>query len=93
MGLVEAVLGLAGDSVSYATHSFHHATRLTQSLTQAFDVHIHSTLFNEHMVAPHTVEQLATAVNALGVVHQVVEQLELRWAQFDALVIEAHAVR
>ena len=44
------------------------------------------------MVAPHLVEQLATAVYALSMVHQETQQLELGGTQFQSLVMKTHAV-
>ena len=55
-------------------------------------MHIHRTLFNKDMVAPDLVQQLGTAVHALGVLHQIVEQLELCGADFEQIALPAHAV-
>ena len=45
------------------------------------------------MVAPDFVEQLGAAVDALGVLHQVVQQLEFGRADFERLALPRDAVR
>ena len=44
------------------------------------------------MVAPDFVQQLRAAVDALGVLHQVVQQLEFGRPQLQRLALPAHAV-
>ena len=55
-------------------------------------MHIHRALLDEDMIAPHLVEQLPAAVHALGVLHEVVQQLELGRAHLQHLAIVGHPV-
>src|SRR5450759_3435845 len=45
---------------------------------QAANMHIDGSLLDEHMIAPDEVEQLGTAVDALGVGHEKLQQAEFR---------------
>ena len=76
--------GWAGQAVAGAAHGLDHARRRRQRLAQALDVHVDRALLDEDVVAPHLVEQLRAAVHALGVLHQVVQQLELGRARPSA---------
>lgn len=49
-------LPLAFEFVTHAPNGFDHAPRFAQGLSQTLDVHIHGSLFNENMVAPHPIQ-------------------------------------
>ena len=55
-------------------------------------MHIHGALLDVDMVTPDLVKQLATAVNPLRMPHQVLQQLEFGRADFEWLLLPAHAV-
>ena len=56
-------------------------------------MHVHRTLFDVDMVAPHAVEQLCAAVHALCTRHKVIQQLEFHGAELEQLVFKVNPVR
>ena len=56
-------------------------------------MHIHGTLLDEHLRAPHLVEQLRAAIHAFGVGHEKMQQAKLRRPQFDSSAVCRHAMR
>src|SRR5689334_2568971 len=58
-----------------------------ERLAQPLDVDVDRALLDEHVVAPDAVEQLRAAVDALGVRHQEVQQLELGRADPDLAAV------
>ena len=61
-------------------------------LTQPPDVNIDGALFDKYMIAPYLVEQLHAAINALGVRHEKMQQLEFSGAQVELGLIARHTV-
>ena len=55
-------------------------------------MNINRSLLNEDMIAPHLVQQLRTAMDSLGVCHQIVKQLEFCRAEFQRIVTKGHPV-
>ena len=84
---------LRRQAVAGAAHGFDQHAGHAQRLAQALDMHVHRALLDEDVVAPHLVEQLAAAVHALGVLHEVVQQLELGRAHLQHLAVVRDAVR
>jgi hypothetical protein len=76
---------LGRQTVAGTAHGFYHLARWTERFAQALDMNIDCTLLNEHVVTPHLVQQLRSAVHALGMFHQVMKQLELGGAEFQRL--------
>ena len=64
--------------------------RRGERLAQPADMDIHSALFHIDMVAPDLVEQLAAAVDPLGVGHEEVQEPELSGPEFERLAIAQH---
>ena len=56
-------------------------------------MHVNGALFDEDMVAPYPVEQLGSAVHALGMRHEEMQQPELSGAKLDLLGIAGHTAR
>ena len=55
-------------------------------------MHIDGTLLDEHVIAPHLVEQLGAAVHALGVGHQEMQQAEFGRPQIDGMLAGDNAM-
>ena len=55
-------------------------------------MNVHRALFDIHIIAPDLVQQLAAAVYALGVAHEVAEQFELHGPQLEHLALVADLV-
>ena len=55
-------------------------------------MHVNGPLLDEHMVTPDLVEQARAAVHTLGVLHQVVQQLEFGGTEFEQLLVVGNAV-
>src|ERR1051325_9907820 len=72
-------LHLLRQAIARAAHGLDHAGALhrVERLAQALDVDVDGALLDEHMVAPHTVEQLRAAVHALRMRHEEMQQAEL----------------
>ena len=64
-----------------------------QRLAQALDMHADRALLDEHMVAPHAVEQLRPAVHPLRVGHEEVQQAEFGRPDLDLAPVARHAAR
>ena len=62
-------------------------------LAQAPDMNIHGALLDEHMLAPHLVEQARTGEDPAGMRHEEVEEAQLGRPEIDRLVGGAHLVR
>src|SRR5208337_3116029 len=61
-----------GEAVAGAAHGLHEPLQQMglERLAQAADVHVHSTLLDVSIAAPHPVEQLAAAEHPLRVGHE-----------------------
>ena len=64
-----------------------------QGVAQPADVHVHRALLHEHVVTPHSVEQLAPVVDALGMGHEEMKEPELGRAEVDFLAVTGYAMR
>ena len=56
-------------------------------------MHIDRPFFNEHMIAPDSVQKLSPAVDALFVRHEILKQLEFSGSQFQWLILKSNPVR
>eukprot|EP01107_Rhizomastix_libera_P006422 TRINITY_DN20562_c0_g1_i1.p1 TRINITY_DN20562_c0_g1~~TRINITY_DN20562_c0_g1_i1.p1 ORF type:complete len:262 (+),score=-23.55 TRINITY_DN20562_c0_g1_i1:270-1055(+) len=89
-----SLTGLGGETVSAAAHGLDQAFVAggLQGRAQAADVHIHGALLDEHMIAPHLVQQLGPAVDPLRVGHEEVQQAEFRRPQVHRAAVAQHPV-
>jgi hypothetical protein len=79
-------------SVPSTSDCFNHFCGFSQSLAQAFDMNVNSSLFDVNMITPDFVKQGAAAVHSLWVMHEVVQKLEFGGANFNLLACEANPV-
>src|SRR5580698_8878957 len=86
-------------SIPTAADGFNHsiAARGLEGRSQALDMHVDSPLFDEHMIAPHLIQQLRAAVHALRMRHEEMQQAEFGRTEIEldivAGVMRRHAVR
>src|SRR5688572_911600 len=69
-------LSIGAEAVAGAAHRVDEAVVAggLERLAQAPDVHVDRALLDEHVVAPHVIEELRAGVDALWVGHQEVQQ-------------------
>ncbi|CAM2158050.1 exported hypothetical protein [Paraburkholderia tropica] len=86
--------GALGEPVAAAAHRFDHsiAARGLERGAQTLDMHVDGPFLDEHVVAPHLIEQLRAAVHALRMRHEEVQQTELGRAEIE-LDLRAFGVR
>src|SRR3569623_1382015 len=63
-----------------------------QRLAEAADVHIHGPLLHVNVAAPYPVQQLAAAVNPLGMGHEKMQQAELGGAERQIITLAGAAL-
>src|SRR5215813_4022423 len=86
--------GISRETVAGASHGLDQAVmsgRLKR-LAQAPNVHIHSALLDEDMVAPDMIEQLRARIDALGMRHHEVQETKFRRTECEVPLVAAYAV-
>src|SRR5688500_16273930 len=85
----------APEAVTHSTHGFKQflVTRRLERLSQPPDVDVDGALLDENAIAPHLVQQLGTAVDALRMRHEEMKHAELDVAEFDVAAAAGNAAR
>ena len=63
-----------------------------EHFAQPSDVYVHSTLFDEYVIAPHLVKELGAGIDAIVMCHEEVKQAELGRTQRKCLAVGGHPV-